>query len=105
MTYNYSAIVESILGGNASAVKEQVNDALAQGSDPVEIISRGLVAAMDSVGTKFEHNEIYVTELLVTARAMHAGLEEMRPYMTATNTPPTGRVILGTVAGDLHDIG
>ncbi|MGI6065863.1 MAG: histidine kinase [Bacillota bacterium] len=105
MTYNYNTIVESILSGNASAVRGQVKDALSQGSDPVEVITRGLVAAMDSVGSRFEQNQIYVTELLVTARAMHAGLEELRPYMAATNTPPAGRVLLGTVAGDLHDIG
>ena len=105
MVFNYNLIVEAILSGNAQAVREHVKEALSGGKDPVEVIARGLVAAMDSVGSKFEKNEIYVTELLVTARAMHAGLQEIRPYMVANNAPSAGRAVLGTVAGDVHNIG
>lgn len=105
MPHKFEKIIEAILGGNAALARECVREAISEGADPVEIISRGLVAAMDLVGSRFERNEIYVTELLVTARAMHAGLEEIRPYMAGGDLPPAGRAILGTVAGDLHDIG
>jgi len=105
MVFNYQLIVEAILSGNAQAVREHVKEALSAGSDPVEVIARGLVAAMDSAGSKFEQNDIYVTELLVTARAMHAGLQEIRPYMAASSAPSAGRAVLGTVAGDVHNIG
>lgn len=101
----FDAIIQSIIAGNASAVREHVKEAVAAGIDPVDIVTGGLVAAMDLIGTRFERNEIYVTDLLVTARAMHAGLKELRPYMAASNTPPAGRAVIGTVTGDLHDIG
>ncbi len=105
MPAKFDKIIDAVLSGNASAVKEQVKKALAMGEDPEKIISDGLVKAMDIVGMKFEHNEIYVTELIVTSRAMHAGLNEIRPYMATDNTAFAGRAVLGTVAGDLHDIG
>ncbi|ATW25891.1 cobalamin-dependent protein [Candidatus Formimonas warabiya] len=105
MSGQFDKIVEAILSGNTAAVRDQVKKALAMGEDPVKIISSGLVAAMDIVGNKFERNEIYVTELIVTARAMHAGLNEIRPHMAAHNAAIAGRAVIGTVAGDLHDIG
>lgn len=105
MTGRFGKIIDAVLSGNAAAVKDQVKKALAMGEEPERIISDGLVSAMDIVGTKFEHNEIYVTELIVTSRAMHAGLREIGPHMAPGNTAVSGRVVLGTVAGDLHDIG
>jgi len=105
MPFAFEKIVEAVLSGNGAAVKEQVKEALSSGEDPAKIITKGLVAAMDTVGSRFERNEIYVSELIVTARAMHAGLNELRPYMAVSNSAPAGRVVMGTVAGDLHDIG
>ncbi|MEL7564812.1 MAG: corrinoid protein [Dehalobacterium sp.] len=105
MTGKFGKIIDAVLSGNASAVKDQVKKALAMGEEPEKIISDGLVSAMDIVGMKFEHNEIYVTELIVTSRAMHAGLREIGPHMGPGNMTVSGRVVLGTVAGDLHDIG
>lgn len=100
----FGKIIDAILSGSAAAVRDQVKRNLAAGVDPVKIIS-GLMEAMDIVGTKFEHNEIFVTELIVTSRAMHAGLNELKPYMAPGSSAMSGRVVLGTVAGDLHDIG
>lgn len=105
MTARFGKIIDAVLSGSAAAVREQVKKALSMGEEPEKIISEGLVAAMDIVGMKFEHNEIYVTELIVTSRAMHAGLKEIGPHMVTGNTAVIGRVVLGTVAGDLHDIG
>jgi len=105
MTTPFDKIIDAVLSGNGAAVREQVKKALARGEDPEKIISDGLVAAMEIVGIKFEHNEIYVTELIVTSRAMHAGLNEIRPHIAVENTSVIGRAVLGTVAGDLHDIG
>ncbi|MGI6685744.1 MAG: cobalamin-dependent protein [Bacillota bacterium] len=105
MPAKFDKIIEAVLSGNAAAVREQVKKALTMGEEPESIISEGLVAAMDIVGEKFERNEIYVTELIVTSRAMHAGLNEIRPYMAGDSTAIVGRAVLGTVAGDLHDIG
>ncbi len=98
-------IIDEVLSGNALAVRNQVKKALAMGEEPDNIISQGLVAAMDIVGKRFQNNEIYVTELIVTSRAMNAGMDEIAPHMLIADGATASRVVLGTVAGDLHDLG
>lgn len=91
--------------GRTPKVKELVTLALAEGIDPELILSEGLLAAMNVVGEKFKRNEVFVPEVLVSARAMNAGVEILRPYLVAAGVESAGKAIIGTVKGDLHDIG
>ena len=86
-------------------VAQQVTEALNAGLSPDLILKEGLVAAMGEVGRLFEIGEYYVPEMLIAARAMQAGLKLLRPGLAETGVKATGRVIIGTVSGDLHDIG
>jgi len=97
----YTAIVD----GNAPAARAAVEDALAEGIDPQTLLAETMIPAMDEVGRLFETNEYFVPELLIAARAMKAGLELIRPLLAEAGTAPVGRVVIGTVRGDLHDIG
>ncbi|WP_258358564.1 histidine kinase [Moorella sulfitireducens] len=105
MSFSLENLVQAVINGNAAQVREEVKKALAAGVDPARIISDGFVAAMDVVGERFERNEIYVTELIITARAMHTGMKELKPFMVTGQVQPVGRAIIGTVQGDIHDIG
>lgn len=91
--------------GRAPKVKAAVNQALEQGIPASVILSDGLLAGMDIVGQKFRNNEIFVPEVLVAARAMNRGVEVLRPMLVADGVENKGTVILGTVKGDMHDIG
>ncbi|MGI6285766.1 histidine kinase [Neomoorella humiferrea] len=105
MPFSLENLIQAIINGNAVQVREEVKKALAAGVDPTRIISDGFVAAMDVVGERFERNEIYVTDLIITARAMHTGLKELKPFMVTGQVRPVGRAVIGTVQGDIHDIG
>ncbi|MDN5344071.1 MAG: hypothetical protein PWQ18_182 [Clostridia bacterium] len=105
MAVSLEGLVQAVINGNAVQVREEVKKALAAGVDPGRIIADGFVAAMDVVGERFERNEIYVTDLIITARAMHTGLKELKPFMLTGQVQPVGRVVIGTVQGDIHDIG
>ena len=91
--------------GRAPKVKELVNQALADGLVPQSILEDGLLAGMAVIGEKFKKNEVFVPEVLIAARAMNAGVEILRPHLTATGVQATGVAVIGTVKGDLHDIG
>ncbi len=91
--------------GRTPKVKELVTAALEEGIDPELILSEGLLAAMNVVGEKFKRNEVFVPEVLVSARAMNAGVEILRPHLVAAGVESAGKAIIGTVKGDLHDIG
>ena len=95
----------AVLGGDAKATGALTQQALAEGIDPLELVNGYLVPAMSEVGRRFECNEYFVPELLISARAMKAALELIRPLLTARGDKPAGRVAIGTVKGDLHDIG
>lgn len=82
-----------------------MQEALDEGCDPVEILNSGMIDAMGVVGEKFKNNEIFVPEMLVAARAMKKGVEVLKPHLASGGTASAGKMILGTVAGDLHDIG
>jgi 5-methyltetrahydrofolate--homocysteine methyltransferase len=97
----YTAILE----GDAPTAKSTVAAALEEGVDPQDLLSKYMIPAMDEVGRRFETNEYFVPELLIAARAMKGALELIRPKLAATGAQPVGRVVIGTVRGDLHDIG
>jgi len=99
------AIYESTIAGNAGAVKELIEQALEEGAEPGSIISGQLIPAMTEVGDRFARNEFYVPEMLIAARAMQGGLAILKPLLTSGEIVSAGRVIIGTVKGDLHDIG
>ena len=91
--------------GDASGVGEATNQAISQNISPENILNKGLVRGMDSVGEKFKNNEIFIPEVLIAARAMKAGMEILKPHLVEANVQSKGRIIMGTVKGDLHDIG
>ncbi|MEZ0536361.1 corrinoid protein, partial [Caldicellulosiruptoraceae bacterium PP1] len=91
--------------GNAKLVSQLVNEALKSNIDPQIILNEGLIKGMSIAGDKFIDSSTYVPEVLVAARAMSIGLEIIKPYLVASNVKPIGRVVIGTVKGDLHDIG
>ncbi len=95
----------AVLDGNANAARTITEKALAEGVDPQRLVSDYMIPAMDEAGRRFECNEYFVPELLVAARAMKASLELIRPLLAAQGAEPVGRVVIGTVKGDLHDIG
>lgn len=91
--------------GKAKQVKLLVNQAVEEGMSVKTILDDGLISAMGVVGENFRQNKIYVPEMLIAARAMAAGLSILEPLLTATGVKPLGTVVIGTVKGDLHDIG
>ncbi len=99
------ALYQAVLAGDAKTTRELTEKALAEGIDPLKLVNDHMVPAMDEVGRRFECNEYFVPELLISARAMKAALELIRPLLTARGDEPVGRVVIGTVKGDLHDIG
>ena len=99
------AINQAILEGNKNQAIEKVNEAIQAGLDAGIILNEGLITPMSEVGRLFEEGEYFVPEMLVSARAMQAGLEQLKPAMKAADIKSAGTVIVGTVKGDLHDIG
>lgn len=95
----------SVIDGDLNATQDQVHKALAENIPPEKILSDGLISAMSEVGRMFENGEFYVPEMLISARAMKGGLAILRPQLAAANIKATGKVVIGTVEGDLHDIG
>ena len=98
-------LYDAVLEGNARAAKTITETALAEGVDPQVLVSQYMIPAMDEAGRRFECNDYFVPELLIAARAMKASLELIRPLLAARGAQPVGRVVIGTVKGDLHDIG
>lgn len=98
-------LAEALIKGDRAKVAELTKAAIAEGMSPKDILEQGLIAGMNVVGTRFKANEIYVPEVLIAARAMHAGMKELQPALTAAGVQPLATVVLGTVKGDLHDIG
>jgi 5-methyltetrahydrofolate--homocysteine methyltransferase len=95
----------AVLTGDANAARSITEQALQEGVDPLRLVNELMVPAMDEVGRRFECNEYFVPELLLSARAMKASLELIRPVLAARGDEPLARVVIGTVKGDLHDIG
>ena len=98
-------ISELLQKGRAKQVKVLVQQALDEGIDPKEILNDGLLSGMMIVGAKFKNNEVFVPEVLVAARAMNAGIAILEPKLVEVGNEPAGKAVIGTVKGDLHDIG
>jgi 5-methyltetrahydrofolate--homocysteine methyltransferase len=98
-------ITENVVEGNVEEVKELTKNAIAGGVDVATILDDGLIAGMGAIGEQFERKEAYVPELLLAARAMRAGLELLEPLLVGSGVEPKGKVVLGTVKGDVHNIG
>ncbi len=101
----FEEISSAVQRGKRKEVAPLVEQALEQGCDPNEILNEGLISAMSIIGDKFSANEIFVPEMLVAARAMSAGTKVLKPYLSEAGAEPLGKAVIGTVQGDMHDIG
>ncbi|MGI5824637.1 MAG: cobalamin B12-binding domain-containing protein [Bacillota bacterium] len=102
---NFDSINEGISKGNISLVKEGVTKLLEEGIKPLEIINDGLMVAMNDVGIRFKNGDMFVPEVMMSAKALHSGLEIVKPLLSANDDISKGKILIGTVRGDLHDIG
>ena len=98
-------ISEKLQQGKTKDIKVLVPQALEEGVPAKEILNEGLLAGMSVIGVKFKNNEVFVPEVLIAARAMKTGTEILEPYLVSADVQPAGKVVLGTVRGDFHDIG
>jgi 5-methyltetrahydrofolate--homocysteine methyltransferase len=98
-------IYEAVVNGDRTAVDTEVKKTITDGVAPEVILNEGLIKAMGEVGRRFESGDFFVPEMLIAARAMKAGVAILRPHLINAGVKPVGKVVIGTVAGDLHDIG
>jgi len=96
---------ESIIVGNLENAVQCTNQAVEENTDPINILNEGMIPAMDIVGKKFQDGEYFVPEMLMAARAMKGGMEILKPLLKKGGVKPKAKVLIGTVSGDLHDIG
>jgi len=101
----YQELANSIITGDNVKSKEVTQKLVNKGINPTEILNDGLIPGMDIVGEKFSAGEYFIPEMLIAARAMHSAMDVIKPLLTESNTPSRGTVVIGTVQGDLHDIG
>lgn len=102
---NYAMISDYVVSGNENGVVNEVNAALSGNAAPLEIINDGLLTGMNVVGEKFANGEMFVPEVLMAARALNAGMDIVKPLLAEGDVTSLGTVVIGTVKGDLHDIG
>ena len=98
-------IATAIENGKVKIIEELVNEALESGEDAGDILEKGMISAMAVIGAKFQANEVFIPEMLVSAKTMKKGVEVLRPHLSSGTLGKKGKVIIGTVEGDLHDIG
>jgi 5-methyltetrahydrofolate--homocysteine methyltransferase len=98
-------IFDGVINGQNIFVPQKVEEALKASIDPAIVLNEGMIAAMSEVGRRFEKGEFYVPEMLIAARAMQAGMAVLKPHLQQTDVKSAGKVVTGTVKGDLHDIG
>ena len=96
---------EDLYDGYAEEIVEEVNELLSRGMQPYDVLTKGLVAGMDIVGVDFRDGILFVPEVLMAAKAMKAGMAMLRPLLAETGAPKVGSIVIGTVKGDIHDIG
>ncbi|MHB8077063.1 cobalamin B12-binding domain-containing protein [Desulfosporosinus fructosivorans] len=101
----YADLAQSVIEGQRDQVKDQVTSLIAAGNSPLEIVNEGLIAGMNVVGVRFKAGDMYVPEVLMAAKSMSGGLEIVRPLIAEADQKSKGKILLGTVKGDLHDIG
>ncbi|MCK5562090.1 MAG: corrinoid protein [Thermoplasmata archaeon] len=100
-----SGLADAVIKGDISQVTELTKKALNEHTDLNDIINNGLIAGMNVIGERFKNNEIFIPEVMISAHAMHAGMEILKPLFSAQGVEPKGVVIIATVKGDVHDIG
>jgi 5-methyltetrahydrofolate--homocysteine methyltransferase len=105
LVVDFKSLCEALQRGDVDTVEEMVKTALAEDVSPKEILDNGLISGMNIIGIKFKNNEVYVPEVLLAARAMYAGMDLLKPKLIETGVKNIGKVVIGTVMGDLHDIG
>jgi len=105
MSYDYDELAEAVIAGDVDRAEKLTKRAVDAGADPVEIITDGLTKGMGVVGARFKAGDMFVPEVLISARAMSVGMELVKPLILAGDVPSEGTVVIGTVKGDLHDIG
>ena len=103
--FNYSTLIQAVLEGDHIRSAELASEALKEGFSPQDIVGSGLQAGMRIVGDKFSAGDFFVPEMLLAARAVARAMEVLQPHISATDMPTLGRVVIGTVFGDIHDIG
>jgi 5-methyltetrahydrofolate--homocysteine methyltransferase len=99
------ALADAVINGNREATAKITQEAVDAGEPVANILNQGLIAGMNVVGDRFKKNEFYVPEVLIAARAMHAGMDIIKPLIASAGIEAKGKVAIGTVKGDLHDIG
>ncbi len=102
---SFDELSTAIQTGNAAKAKEMTSALLAAGTKPADILNNGLLDGMSKIGKRFKANEVFIPEVLIAARAMHAGMDILKPELVKAGVKPIGKMVLGTVKGDLHDIG
>ncbi|EHL09090.1 putative dimethylamine corrinoid protein [Desulfitobacterium hafniense DP7] len=102
---NFESLNQSVVSGDEAQVIEQVKAFMDAGVSPLEIINQGLIGGMNIVGPRFKAGDMFVPEVLMAARAMAAGVNIVKPFIADNDLPSKGKILLGTVKGDLHDIG
>lgn len=101
----YEELAQSVIAGQRDQVKDLVKSLIAAGNSPLEIVNEGLIAGMNVVGVRFKAGDMYVPEVLMAAKSMSGGLEIVKPLIAVADQKSQGKILLGTVKGDLHDIG
>ena len=101
----YADLAQSVVEGQRDQVKNQVMSLITAGNKPLEIVNEGLIAGMNVVGVRFKAGDMYVPEVLMAAKSMSGGLEIVKPLIAVADQKNQGKIVLGTVKGDLHDIG
>ena len=101
----YQDLADSIITGDNVKSREIAQKLIDEGVTAIEILNNGLMPGMDVVGKKFKANEIFIPEVLIAARAMHVAMDVIKPLLSASDIPSRGTIVIGTVRGDLHDIG
>ncbi len=99
------ALADAVIRGDQATAVNVTKQALGEGTAPKQVLDQGLIAGMDVVGARFKNNEIYIPEVLIAARAMKMAMEVLEPELVKAGVQPIGKLIIGTVQGDLHDIG
>jgi 5-methyltetrahydrofolate--homocysteine methyltransferase len=105
MTDTLTRLADRLYDGDAQAVAQLTHAALHEGQAPGDVLNRGLVLGMNRVGVDFRAGELFIPEVLIAARAMHAGLAVLKPVLAKSGPSTAAKIVLGTVKGDLHDIG
>jgi 5-methyltetrahydrofolate--homocysteine methyltransferase len=105
MMADFEKIADGVIAGDFGGVARLTGEAISEGAEPLEIINGGLIKGMNVVGARFRAGDMFVPEVMMSARAMKEGMELVKPLIAESDLPTAGKVVLGTVAGDLHDIG